>query len=264
MAELIVATVALLVIGALAWLLRVAPWRGARTRLPIVLVHGLMGFDSITLRGTSRDYFHRVATALREAGVRVYTPALPPVGSIAQRAERLAEAVRAIDARRVHVIAHSMGGLDARYAIHVLGLADRIATLTTIGTPHQGSPVADLGGLVGPLLSRVGLGALPDLTSAAARRFNEDIPDHPRVRYYSVISVADAEERVHALLRPMYRRLSRLNGDNDGVVPGSSQAWGHVIARVNSDHWGQIGWSNHYDAVPLYLQIAHRLRSRGG
>ncbi|MEO0460447.1 MAG: alpha/beta fold hydrolase [Myxococcota bacterium] len=264
MTELIVVTGTLLAIGGVAWLLRVAPWRGARTRLPIVLVHGLMGFDSITLRGASRDYFHGVGTALREAGVQVYTPALPPVGSIAQRAKRLAEAIRTIDARRVHVIAHSMGGLDARYAIRTLGLADRVATLTTIGTPHRGSPVADLGGMAGPLLSQVGLGALQDLTSAAAKRFNEDIPDHPRVRYYSVVSVADDEERVHALLRPMYRRLSRLNGDNDGVVPGPSQAWGHVIAHINSDHWGQIGWSNHYDAVPLYLQIAHRLRSKGG
>ena len=54
----------------------------------------------------------------------------------------------------LHVIAHSMGGLDARYAIrNVPQVADRVKTLVTIGTPHRGSPVADaVVARTGPLL----------------------------------------------------------------------------------------------------------------
>ena len=36
-----------------------------------------------------------------------------------------------------------MGGLDARYMIGQLGMADRVAALLTVTTPHRGSPYAD-------------------------------------------------------------------------------------------------------------------------
>ena len=57
-----------------------------------------------------------------------------------------------IRARKVNIIAHSMGGLDARYAIAKLGLADRVASLVTIGTPHLGTPLANLGARLSDLL----------------------------------------------------------------------------------------------------------------
>jgi len=41
-----------------------------------------------------------------------------------------------VDGRKVHLFAHSMGGLDARHMITHLGMANRVRTLTTIGTPH--------------------------------------------------------------------------------------------------------------------------------
>ena len=42
----------------------------------------------------------------------------------------------------MHLIAHSMGGLDARHMIVREGMAERVASLTTVGTPHNGTPVA--------------------------------------------------------------------------------------------------------------------------
>src|SRR3954447_7068161 len=50
----------------------------------------------------------------------------------------------------IHIIAHSMGGLDSRRLIskgnfiETNGRRTPIQTLATIGTPHRGSPVADL------------------------------------------------------------------------------------------------------------------------
>jgi triacylglycerol esterase/lipase EstA (alpha/beta hydrolase family) len=55
-----------------------------------------------------------------------------------------------------------MGGLDARYAISLLGLARRVASLTTIGTPHRGTPVGDG---FGPLLSRLGIEGALDVST---------------------------------------------------------------------------------------------------
>src|SRR5207237_9941038 len=54
---------------------------------------------------------------------------------------------------KVNLIGHSMGGLDSRYAVSNLGLGDKVASVTTIGTPHRGSSVADVifGLLPGPV-----------------------------------------------------------------------------------------------------------------
>ena len=45
--------------------------------------------------------------------------------------------------QRVLIVAHSMGGLDARYMISRMGMEDHVAALLTITTPHRGSPYAD-------------------------------------------------------------------------------------------------------------------------
>ncbi len=258
--QIALAVALLSLLGLILW--RRAPWRGPRPRCPVVLIHGLLGFDEIGV-GKPIRYFGSARDALERAGVLVYTPALPPVGSIVARAAALAEAVNALPAHRVHLIAHSMGGLDARYAIDRLGLAARVRTLTTIGTPHRGTPAADMGRLISPLLKRVGADALDDLTSAAAARFNEEIPNHRRVRYYSVVAAIRPSTPTHPVLKPLHRVLAAW-GENDGVVPAESQEWGEVLERIESDHWGQIGWSKSYDAAPLYLRLTTHLRRRGG
>jgi triacylglycerol lipase len=84
-----------------------------------------------------------VRRRLETLGHRVYVVRLPPMAGIARRAEAFAEQIQKIPGDRVNVIAHSMGGLDARYAISRLGLDARVASLTTIGTPHRGTPIAD-------------------------------------------------------------------------------------------------------------------------
>src|SRR5204862_5513379 len=109
-------------------------------------------------------------------------------------AASLLEFIRSISAPRVNVIAHSMGGLDARYAIARLGAADKIASLVTIGTPHHGTPLAELG-RIGParlaraLIKRLGLpsACLDSITPARMQVFNAENPDDPRVVYASVV-----------------------------------------------------------------------------
>ena len=77
----------------------------------------------------------------------------------------------------VHLFAHSMGGLDSRYMISQLDMADRVLTLTTIGTPHRGTSFADWGvdrfeRIVKPILDIIGMPyqAFYDLTAPTAKR----------------------------------------------------------------------------------------------
>jgi triacylglycerol lipase len=252
---------------------RRAPGRLRRSapRYPVVLAHGLLGFDEIKVGGRSHDYFRGVRARLAADGADVHRPRVAPSAGIASRAEELAAFIRALPDRRVNVVAHSMGGLDARYAITRLGLGRKVASLTTVGTPHLGTPIADLGaGLVGrarllDALAAVGLdvAALGDLTTARMAAFNEAVPDRRGVAYGSVVGVAPGIRELNPLLVPTWLWLSERAGESDGVVPAASQRWGEVVRTIPADHWAQIGWSKAFDAVEFYAELLRELRARG-
>ena len=247
------------------------PRREARPRYPVVLCHGLFGFDEIEVVGSRHAYFRGVPARLEKSSWQVSLARVPGAASVKLRAHELAEWVRTVEAPRVNIVAHSMGGIDARYAISRLGLAKRVATLITVGAPHRGTPVADLGeGLAVRLglrfaLARAGVGleALRDLTVARMEAFNAEVPDAPGVAYGSVVGVARGTLRMNPLLVPTWLYLKRRAGENDGVVPASSQRWGEVLAEIEADHWAQIGWSRSFDAAEFYARLLRELRGRG-
>jgi triacylglycerol lipase len=240
---------------------------------PIVLAHGWMGFDAFALPGMRQEYFRGVRDHLQAGGHHVYVSRVSPFAGVRRRAEQFAEQIASIDANKVNIIAHSMGGLDARYAISRLGLAGRVASLTTIGTPHYGTPLADTSlilrelPLLGrALLSQFGLDfeGLNDLTTAQMAAFNEAVLDMPGVRYASYVGwVRGGVRDVHALLAPGFTYLARKIGDNDGMVPAASQRWGNVLGEVHADHWAQIGWSRGLDAKSFYAAVARSLAQSG-
>jgi pimeloyl-ACP methyl ester carboxylesterase len=95
-----------------------------------------------------RDQGPAIVTALQADGYYVLRDAVPPVDSVATRVAVLATQVdtfiTANKLDRVHIIAHSMGGLDSRYLISSLHYASKITSLTALETPHRGSPLADI------------------------------------------------------------------------------------------------------------------------
>jgi triacylglycerol lipase len=126
----------------------------AKTKYPVVLVHGLFGFSQI---GGSVDYFYQVPADLAANGATVYAPAVNPVASNEARGEQLLAAVKTIlavsGAAKVNLIGHSQGGPTARYVAGVL--PGSVASVTTIGGVHKGAPLADL------IVGVDSLGALP-------------------------------------------------------------------------------------------------------
>ncbi|KAJ3515787.1 hypothetical protein NLJ89_g1542 [Agrocybe chaxingu] len=118
-------------------------------RYPIVLCHGLYGFDS---RGPSSfpsmrmHYWSNVLRVLRgKVGAEVIVTSVPGTGSIPSRAARLDEQLRIhARGRGINFLAHSMGGLDCRHLISHIRPSEYIPlSLTTICTPHRGSPFMD-------------------------------------------------------------------------------------------------------------------------
>lgn len=118
-------------------------------RLPIVLCHGLYGFDVRgPFLGLEYQYWSATLDVLRKKiGATVLVHGVPPTGSIEERAESLHRFLcRHPEARgqRLNFVAHSMGGLDARYLFsHIRPTEYTPASLTTLGTPHRGSPFMD-------------------------------------------------------------------------------------------------------------------------
>lgn len=270
---------AFIVIERHARAVELAPLEGVETRpgdiergppLPVVLVHGLFGFDRIGVPGARFDYFRGIAKHLGALGCHAHAVRLPPHASVPVRARHLVAAIEALPHERIDLIAHSLGGLDARYALAHLGLAKRVRSLVTIGTPHHGSPIADLvvGGPFGwahKLLRVLGLFEAVDwLSSSALERFNREVPDAPGVRYACVIGGMHRADSIIPLpLVAAHAYLRKVAGTNDGIVPVASQYWGEVLAEIEADHFAQIGWRvsirGTFDALGLYAFIVARL-----
>jgi len=137
--------------------------------LPIVLAHGIARFDALRDAIDSIDhepaaddrlhYFRRVkSTLLAQPGwatFAIHHGRVAFAESVANRSAQLRKQIEEIlertGASKVHIIAHSMGGLDARHMMfddchnRKQPIHRRVASLTTIGTPHLGTSFADWG-----------------------------------------------------------------------------------------------------------------------
>lgn len=236
-----------------------------RVPLPIVLLHGIVGFNRLG----PLDYFSGVQARLTRDGHRVHVTTAAPLQfqRIEDRAAQLAVQISAIlqttGASRVHLIAHDQGGLDARYLISKLGFGDRVATLTTIGTPHHGIRIADVAlGLVpgsapGSVLSSLDAlepllggqdidGELYQLTEQyAEEELNPEVLEDPRVSYYSIAGVTNAvtldlfnKDLCNPALLPA---LLLTQGASDGLVTVESASYGEMLGVIPADHFDEIG-----------------------
>jgi triacylglycerol lipase len=217
---------------------------------PIVLQHGLFGFSDIGIGKLKLTYFNGIDRAIADRGHPLIVCRVHPTSSIELRARQLRAQIltqlrtlrRPKD--RVIILAHSMGGLDARYMIHKLHMADRVAALITISTPHRGSPYADwclknlgkrMGGLKLAKLLRLDVQALHDLTIESCERFNDKIRNSPGVQYYSV-SGSRPWHKMAPIFLHSYKIIADAEGPNDGMVSVESAKWGEHLETWPCDH----------------------------
>jgi triacylglycerol lipase len=253
------------------------------TTYPIVLIHGLFGFKQ--LLGTI-DYFPGIAETLEEDGARVFVVAASQAADSIKRGSELIpqlEHIREVTgAPRLNLIGHSQGSQDARYIAATR--PDLVASVTSIGGPHKGSPVANFflglpGGTgvaatqaVADLLRALSGSDNPNdahavldfLRPESAAKFNalypaavptsdcgEGEPVVNGIPYFSWGGVA-VLTNVLDPIDPFIGTFSQaVPGDSDGIVPRCSAHLGTVIR----DDYLQ----NHPDEANLVLQLVSPL-----
>ncbi|HEV2493790.1 MAG TPA: hypothetical protein VG204_12055 [Terriglobia bacterium] len=248
----------------------------------IVLAHGFLGFS----KEFGIEYFNGVREHLKRLDAKVFAPEVSPAGGIELRGEELRRQILkaftdgTLDpGEKAHLIAHSMGGLDCRYLLspgnqHTTpenDLTGRIASLTTISTPHRGSPVADLfalkpveefavlhhlnglvhgladiGDVAKHILEHLGisLDGLEDLTTESTARFNDKTPNNPHIRYFSVAGRGrDGGAPTAVVLQLFHEYITRKTGQpNDGLVSVASAQWDGFDENLwPADHADEIG-----------------------
>lgn len=113
-----------------------------KTKYPIVLAHGALGFDSLF---GLLDYWYGIPSSLASGGAQVYVTSVSQLNATEARGEQLlaqVETVVAVTGKpKVNLIGHSHGGLDVRYVASVR--PDLVASVTSVGSPHKGAELAD-------------------------------------------------------------------------------------------------------------------------
>jgi triacylglycerol lipase len=228
------------------------------------------------------DYFDGVAA--RFGGQHnVLFPPVQPFGRSEDRAGQLAKAVHEKQFQGpIHIIGHSMAGLDSRYLIaanhHGLSEPGRIATLTTLSTPHKGSPVADL--LLGSFLSRlfhravtgsigalgIGTGALADLTVESAAKVPNVALSHAHISYHSYAATGRMTGKPTAVpLGPTHDYIEKKTGQrNDGLVASESAAYGQFQGTIPCDHADLVGHDLDFGLTgftPIHLAVYEKIIS---
>lgn len=221
-----------------------------RLSAPIVLAHGLFGFRRIGLGPvTLAWYFRGIPALLEAAGNRVLVTRVHPTAGVYRRAWKLKKDIQAeFPDEPVHLIGHSMGGLDARALMADPAWRGRILSLTTIATPHLGSTVADFAklrvGRIFNLLERLGVNhqGFLDLSPANMVEFNRQNPLPFDVPVFSIAGDPPHED-VCWPLRRLHSALSELEGPNDGLVSvRSATAIGQPLPSWPVDHLRQMNW----------------------
>jgi len=247
------------------------------TQYPIVLVHGFCGFKDIV----GIEYFYGVEDHLVDLGYDVHTVELSAINSIETRAQQLKDQLILLNAEKVNLVAHSQGGVDARYMITHLDMADRVASLTTISTPHRGTSLADiaLGLLPGAiedmldfLLNILGMdleGAYQLTTEYMEQVFNPATPDDPSVYYQSYS--AHAGPGTGNIMDPLFAitsvAIAVFQGSNDGIIPVESSIWTNHQGNLAADHMDQVGHlfgsTDSFDYLGFYEDVSSNLALRG-
>jgi triacylglycerol lipase len=150
-----------------------------QTKYPIVLAPGVLGFDKVL----GIEYFYGIPAALSSGGAKVYVTSASAFNTSEARGEQLLSQVQTIlaisGAQKVNLIGHSHGGASIRYVAGMM--PSRVASLTAVGSPVKGTPVADLvvkltaNPALGELAATVGNAFSTLLDTLAGTHYSENI-----------------------------------------------------------------------------------------
>lgn len=260
------------------------------TKYPIILLHGI-GFRDLQYF----NYWGRIPKELARNGAAIYYGHQEAWGTIEANAQTIRQTIEQVllenHCDKVNLIAHSKGGLDARYLISGLYMEDKIASLTTISTPHRGSELLTIlnrlpdpayrfiASLFDSTYKRLGdsnpdcYHASKQLSAEFCREFNEKYKDSPKVYYQSYASCVRHTFGDNLLSLPNLLMFLAGAPKNDGLVSIESAKWGHFkkvfvsTGRRGISHGDMIDLKREdykgFDVIEAYIQIVAELKNFG-
>lgn len=260
---------------------------------PVILAHGWAGTDEFIF---GIDYFYGIKASLEDEGVDTYVADMGAFDTSMVRGARLKsfilEVLAITGSRKVNIIAHSQGGITARYVITNMGMSKQVASLVMISTPNRGTALCDI--VMGklPALAQYAIEVLADTFwggiiagddnsnfkeatlemthSNMIDVFNPNTPDASGVSYFSYAGKLYGVSP-NLLLTPTNLILQYYDGDNDGIVPVQSSKWGiwkgTLTGLFGVDHFMEInhlfGIAPGFDTKGFYIDVCEMLEDYG-
>lgn len=249
-------------------------WWGAsdrcETTYPIVFAHGFAAKEGML---GFLDYFYNVEEAIEAEGGTTFTPTINAMDNIENKAisfkNQVEEYMLLTGAEKVNIIGHSHGGIYTRYAITMLGMADKVASLTTIDSVHRGSSGPDIvlemcdavntitfsedgttENIVGDVIDVIYGNILGDenpnsedncvemSTTYMEEIFNPIVIDSPDVYYQSYAGVIKYISPSNSWATLLWPAIGLREGANDGCVSAYSAEWGNYRGKLKGAWWG--------------------------
>ncbi|WP_416326492.1 esterase/lipase family protein [[Eubacterium] hominis] len=261
-----------------------------QTKYPLLLLHGV-GFRDLKYV----NYWGRIPKELVRNGAIIYYGNQEAFATVKDNAKdikkRIYEICEEQHCDKVNIIAHSKGGLDARYTISKEHMGNHVASLTTISTPHHGCKFVDVLIRVVPdtwyhALAKVFDQAFlkmgdtnPDFYTAThqfstvwAKQFNQEVQNDTNVYYQSYMSLMH-HACSHLLLTIPYLFIRFVDGNNDGLVSEESAKWGRFRKTFTNTRFKGISHGNIIDltredypgfnVIETYVEIVKDLKDMG-
>lgn len=260
-----------------------------KTKYPLVLVHGV-GFRDLKYI----NYWGRIPKELIRNGATVYYGNQEAWGTVECNAQdikdKILDIVKATGCEKVNIIAHSKGGLDARYMISKLEMGDYVASLTMVSSPHRGCKFVDIAcNMPDKLYKAIArlsdkyfkiLGDKnPDFYTASrqfstyhSKKFNEGVKDVDGVYYQSYATVVKNMFSDYIVTIP-YIIVKLTEGENDGLVSINSAKWGEFKGVLKNKHRRGISHGDiidlrrddykGFDVIEKYVEIVSSLKNEG-
>ncbi|EKQ51683.1 MULTISPECIES: acetyltransferase/hydrolase [unclassified Clostridium] len=260
-----------------------------KTRYPIILVHGV-GFRDLKYI----NYWGRIPRELIRNGAAIYYGNQEAWGTIEYNSEeiknKIFQVLKETKSEKVNIIAHSKGGLDARYMISKLNMGKYVASLTMISSPHKGCKFVDLACKIPDKIYKAIARMFdkyytllgdkkPDFYAASrqfstynSKKFNEEVKDVPQVYYQSYASVMKNMFSDYILTIP-YILVKLTEGENDGLVCVESAKWGNFKGVLRNKYRRGISHGDiidmrredykDFDVIEKYVEIVSELKKMG-
>ncbi len=246
-------------------------------KYPVLLCHGYGAIASLVKPSPLYD----VALLLRSHNVLTFAPNIVPYAKIETRAKSWVKLIKELTddlpGGKVNIVAHSMGGLDMRYALSKLDIARNVSSLTTVSTPHHGTSLAELtlktpeairdkladfldwmGDRIYPHTKSDSVASAAQLTRQyVTETFNPTIPNVDDIPYYSYTSAVGkgTNEPIRVIARYQNKHIYENEGPNDGMVSVESATWGEHISTYNLSHLEQMNMRIKDDRQHLFQQF---------